>query len=33
MRVLSGTIKPTKGGRTTLVFASDFTIPELSKPE
>jgi len=33
MRVLSGTIKPTKGGRTTLVFASDFTMPELSKPE
>ncbi|MFI5455672.1 MAG: hypothetical protein ACHRXM_09500 [Isosphaerales bacterium] len=33
MRVLSGTIKPTKGGRTTLVFASDFTMPELSNPE
>jgi hypothetical protein len=33
MRLLSGTIKPGKGGRTTLVFASDFTIPELSKPD
>jgi hypothetical protein len=33
MRILSGTIKPTKGGRTTLVFASDFAIPELSKPD
>jgi hypothetical protein len=33
MRLLSGTIKPTKGGRTTLVFASDFAMPELSKPE
>jgi hypothetical protein len=33
MRILSGTIKPAKGGRTLLVFASDFTIPTLSKPE
>jgi GTPase SAR1 family protein len=33
MRLLSGTIKPTKGGRTTLVFASDFTVPTLSQPE
>jgi hypothetical protein len=33
MRLLSGEIKPTKGGRTTLVFASDFKVPELSKPE
>jgi hypothetical protein len=33
LRVLSGTIKPTKGGKTTLVFASDFTIPTLSRPE
>ena len=33
MRLLSGTIKPAKGGRTTLVFASDFTIPTLEKPE
>ena len=32
MRLLSGTIKPTKGGRTTLVFASDFTVPTLSQP-
>ena len=33
MRLLSGTIKPAKGGRTSLVFASDFTIPTLEKPE
>jgi GTPase SAR1 family protein len=33
MRLLSGTVKPTKGGRTTLVFASDFTVPTLSQPE
>ncbi len=33
MRILSGTIKSNKGGRTTLVFASDFTMPELTKPE
>jgi hypothetical protein len=33
MRILSGTIKPTKGGKTTLVFASDFTIPTLSRPD
>ena len=33
MRLLSGTIKPAKGGATTLVFASDFTMPALSKPE
>jgi hypothetical protein len=33
MRLLSGTIKPTKGGRTTLVFASDFTVPALSQPD
>ena len=33
MRLLSGTIKPAKGGATTLVFASDFTLPALSKPE
>jgi hypothetical protein len=33
MRVLSGTITPTKGGKTTLVFASDFTMPTLSPPE
>jgi hypothetical protein len=33
MRMLSGTIRPSKGGATTLVFASDFAIPTLSKPE
>ncbi len=30
IRLLSGTIKPAKGGKTTLVFASDFTMPKLS---
>ncbi len=33
MRLLSGTIKPAKGGKTTLVFASDFEMPGLSEPE
>jgi hypothetical protein len=33
MKLLSGTIKPAKGGRTALVFASDFTMPALSQPE
>jgi GTPase SAR1 family protein len=33
MKLLSGTIKPAKGGRTSLVFASDFSIPTLSPPE
>ena len=33
MRMLSGTIRPAKGGTTTLVFSSDFAIPTLSKPE
>jgi hypothetical protein len=33
LRLLSGTIKPAKGGRTTLVFASDFAMPTLSEPE
>jgi hypothetical protein len=33
MRLLSGTIKPAKGGSTTLVFASDFAIPSLPRPE
>jgi GTPase SAR1 family protein len=33
MRLLSGTIKPAKGGKTTLVFSSDFTVPTLGKPE
>jgi Double-GTPase 2 len=32
IRMLSETIKPTKGGTTTIVFASDFKIPELPKP-
>jgi hypothetical protein len=33
MRLLSGTVRPAKGGATTLVFSSDFSIPTLSKPE
>lgn len=33
MRNLSGTIKAAKGGRTTLVFASNFSIPTLSRPD
>jgi len=33
MRLLSGTVKPAKGGATTLVFSSDFAISTLSKPE
>src|SRR5271157_3438426 len=33
MRLLSGTVKPAKGGTTTLVFSSDFVIPTLSRPE
>ncbi len=33
LRMLSDTIKPTKGGTTTLVFASDFKVPDLPKPE
>ena len=32
LRLLSETIKPTKGGTTTVVFASDFKIPELPRP-
>ena len=32
LRMLSGPIKPTRGGVTTLVFASDFKVPELPKP-
>ena len=32
IRMLSGTIKPSKGGATTLVFASDFKMPVLPKP-
>jgi hypothetical protein len=33
MKILSGTIKPARGGRTSLVFASDFSLPTLSRPE
>ncbi len=33
IRMLSDTIRPTKGGTTTLVFASDFRVPELPRPE
>ena len=33
IRNLSGTIKAAKGGKTTLVFASDFRMPTLSRPE
>jgi hypothetical protein len=33
IKLLSGTIKAAKGGRTSLVFASDFTMPALSPPE
>jgi hypothetical protein len=33
IRVLSGTVTPTKGGKTTVVFASDFEMPTLTKPD
>ena len=33
IRLLAGTVTPTKGGKTTLVFASDFAMPTLSPPE
>jgi hypothetical protein len=33
IRNLSGTIKPSKGGEYTLVFASNFSIPRLGPPE
>jgi len=33
MRNLSGTIKAAKGGKTTLVFTSNFAIPSLSPPD
>ncbi len=33
LRLLSGTIKPAKGGKTALVFASNFQIPVLKVPE
>ena len=32
MKMLSGTVRPSKGGKTMLVFSSDFAVPELSKP-
>ena len=32
IRLLSGQIKPSKGGKTTIVFSSDFKIPKLTKP-
>jgi hypothetical protein len=33
MRLLTGTIRPAKGGKTTLVFSSDFEMPNLTEPE
>ena len=33
MKMLSGTLKPSKGGTTELVFTSDFRIPQLPKPQ
>ncbi len=33
MKMLSGTLTPSKGGKTKLVFTSDFAVPVLSKPE
>ncbi|HMB05169.1 MAG TPA: hypothetical protein VKP69_15705, partial [Isosphaeraceae bacterium] len=33
VRNLSGTIKSSQGSKTTLVFASNFTIPQLTRPE
>jgi hypothetical protein len=33
MRLLSGSIRPRRGGRTELVFASDFREPTLPRPE
>jgi GTPase SAR1 family protein len=33
MRYLSGELRPSQGGRTKLVFASDFTVPTLPAPE
>jgi hypothetical protein len=33
MQLLSGTIKPAKGGKTTLVFSSDFEMPRLTEPD
>ena len=33
IRLISGTIKPSSGGKTTLVFASDFAMPDLARPD
>ncbi|WZO98352.1 hypothetical protein EP7_005413 [Isosphaeraceae bacterium EP7] len=33
MRLLTGPIKPSRGGKTTLVFESDFAIPRLTRPD
>jgi GTPase SAR1 family protein len=33
MKMLCGTVRPSKGGATRLVFSSDFTLPKLPKPE
>jgi GTPase SAR1 family protein len=33
MRLLSGVVRPSKGGRTQVQFASDFQVPSLAKPE
>jgi hypothetical protein len=33
MRLLSGTVKSSKGGHTSLVFSSEFTVPSLRQPE
>ncbi|MBX6313395.1 MAG: hypothetical protein IRY99_10840 [Isosphaeraceae bacterium] len=32
IRLLSGTVRPSKGGKTRLVFASDFPMPKLTQP-
>ena len=33
LRLLNGTIKPSKGGTTMLTFTTDFKVPELPKPD
>jgi hypothetical protein len=33
LRLLSGTVRPSKGGPTSIVFASDFKMPVLPRPE
>jgi GTPase SAR1 family protein len=32
MRMLSGTVRPSKGGKTSLTFDSDFAMPRLARP-